>query len=77
VTHCSARCARGRLKSTPLAFLANPHLKNKIEAYLTAASTAEEPAELVAAGEQKPRDFQKEVHTWNPTLPMWRRSPKE
>jgi hypothetical protein len=23
------------------------------------------------------RDFQKEVHTWNPTLPMWRRSPKE
>lgn len=25
----------------------------------------------------KVRDFQKEVHTWNPTLPMWRRSPKE
>ncbi len=25
----------------------------------------------------KARDFQKEVHTWNPTLPMWRRSPKE
>jgi hypothetical protein len=25
----------------------------------------------------KVRDFQKEVHTWNPTLPIWRRSPKE
>jgi hypothetical protein len=25
----------------------------------------------------KVRDFQQEVHTWNPTLPMWRRSPKE
>ena len=23
------------------------------------------------------RDFQKEVHSWNPTLPIWRRSPKE
>ena len=23
------------------------------------------------------RDFQKEVHSWNPRLPMWRRSPKE
>jgi len=22
-------------------------------------------------------DFQKEVHTWNPTLPIWRRSSKE
>jgi hypothetical protein len=23
------------------------------------------------------RNFEKEVHTWNPTLPMWRRSNKE
>lgn len=23
------------------------------------------------------RDFHKEVHQWNPTLPIWRRSPKE
>jgi hypothetical protein len=23
------------------------------------------------------RDFQKDVHTWNPELPMWRRSNKE
>jgi len=30
----------------------------------------------VAVG-PKVRDFQKEVHSWNPTLPMWRRSPKE
>jgi hypothetical protein len=28
-------------------------------------------------GAAKPRDFQKDVHTWNPTLPMWTRSPKE
>jgi hypothetical protein len=23
------------------------------------------------------RDFQKEAHSWNPQLPIWRRSPKE
>lgn len=23
------------------------------------------------------RDFEKEVHTWNPAVPMWRRSNKE
>ena len=27
--------------------------------------------------ESGPRDFQKEVHSWNPQLPIWRRSPKE
>ena len=31
----------------------------------------------MAAVASKARDFQKEVHTWNPTLPIWRRSPKE
>ncbi|MGB8012260.1 MAG: hypothetical protein WCF68_11635 [Terriglobales bacterium] len=34
-----------------------------------ASDTAVEP--------KKVRNFEKEVHTWNPTLPMWRRSPKE
>lgn len=29
------------------------------------------------AGDNKARDFQKDVHSWNPQLPMWRRSPKE
>jgi hypothetical protein len=28
-------------------------------------------------GPNDPRNFEKEVHTWNPTLPMWRRSNKE
>jgi hypothetical protein len=39
-------------------------------------------AEILEAGEMagvgpKVRNFEREVHTWNPTLPMWRRSPKE
>jgi hypothetical protein len=38
-----------------------------------------EEGELVAAGahETGGRDFQKDVHSWNPQLPIWRRSPKE
>ena len=37
------------------------------------------PSEVVdaAAGSAKPRDFARDVHTWNPGLPMWTRSPKE
>ena len=27
--------------------------------------------------EGKVRDFEKDVHTWNPALPIWQRSPKE
>jgi hypothetical protein len=26
---------------------------------------------------QSGTDFQKDVHSWNPCVPMWRRSPKE
>ena len=35
--------------------------------------------ELATAGvrETGSRDFQKDVHNWNPQLPIWRRSPKE
>jgi len=33
-------------------------------------------AELVTSHAAK-RDFEKEVHSWNPQLPIWRRSPKE
>ncbi len=58
--------------------LQNRELQTKIEACL-GQSQPETPAELatVAAPEVRQRDFQKDVHTWNPELPMWRRSPKE
>jgi uncharacterized protein YfbU (UPF0304 family) len=32
---------------------------------------------LVAAAVRERRDFQKDVHNWNPQVPMWNRSPKE
>lgn len=59
-------------------FFADPELKAKIEAYIGGARPAEqEAAEVVNAPSAEPRNFQKDVHSWNPQLPMWRRSPKE
>jgi hypothetical protein len=76
---CPLCAGHGEVRSSRLVeFFSDPQLKSKIQAYLAGAAAAEEDtAELVAVGGSKPRDFQKDVHTWNPTLPMWRRSPKE
>lgn len=51
----------------------NQELRKRLDARIT--EILEDSA--VAYATPKARDFQKEVHTWNPTLPMWRRSPKE
>ena len=53
---------------------ANPDLRKRLEARI--AEIAEASGCVPAAAGQK-FDFEKEVHTWNPTLPIWRRSPKE
>jgi hypothetical protein len=65
-------------RSQLIEFFSHPDLKLKIDAYLTKIIPAtEEGAELVGVVDQEARNFQKDVHSWNPTLPMWRRSPKE
>jgi hypothetical protein len=50
----------------------NPELRKRLDARI---------AEILESGMAgvgpKVRNFEKEVHTWNPTLPMWQRSPKE
>jgi hypothetical protein len=38
---------------------------------------SEDTTEFVTVSVPKPLNFQKEVHRWNPEVPMWRRSPKE
>lgn len=63
-----------------LQLLRDQTLDSKIERGLSGnAEPAGEPAELstVAATSSEPRNFQKDVHCWNPQLPMWQRSPKE
>jgi hypothetical protein len=60
-----------------LAALKEPRLREQIEQYI--AKLLKSPVdELSTVGAtQAGRDFQKDVHTWNPCVPMWRRSPKE
>ena len=60
-----------------LAALKEPRIREQIENYLV--ELLESPVdELSPVGAtQSGRDFQKHVHSWNPCVPMWRRSPKE
>jgi hypothetical protein len=61
-----------------LAALNNPQIRMQVEKYV--AQLVNPPLEeLVNAAPGKPgeRNFQKDVHSWNPFVPMWRRSPKE
>ena len=62
-------------RSQLIEFFSDPELKNKVESYLSIVVPPE--PELVVAAPSPKRDFQKDVHTWNPQVPMWTRSPKE
>ncbi len=58
-----------------IGLLTDRNLREKIEKYL-AELLQTEPAG-VGARRPESRDFEKDVHTWNPQMPIWRRSPKE
>jgi hypothetical protein len=53
-------------------------IRRQIESYV-AELLQSPPCETVGvvAGPAQGRDFNKEVHNWNPNVPVWRRSPKE
>ncbi|MBI3474829.1 MAG: hypothetical protein HY010_03800 [Acidobacteria bacterium] len=53
--------------------VALPELRKRLDARI--AKILEE-AELTGVGAPV-RNFEREVHQWNPALPIWRRSPKE
>jgi hypothetical protein len=60
--------------------LSDRELKAKIDRYLAGVTgPGEEPKAMAAVGPavSHTRDFEKEVHDWNPQTPIWRRSPKE
>jgi hypothetical protein len=59
-----------------IGLLTDRNLREKIETYLAELVQPGEPAG-VGATQSPSRDFQKDVHSWNPQLPIWRRSPKE
>ena len=61
-----------------LAALHDPKIRQQVECYVT--ELLRSPlGELagVAAGQPQGQDFNKDVHKWNPNVPIWRRSPKE
>jgi hypothetical protein len=57
--------------------LKNPRLREQVELYI--GQLLKSPVEdLTTVGAAQPgRDFQKDVHSWNPCVGMWKRSPKE
>ena len=60
-----------------LSALKTPQIREQIERYL--AELLKSPIDDLASvgATQAGRDFQKDVHSWNPCVHMWRRSPKE
>ncbi len=61
-----------------LAALHDPKICRQIESYV-AELLRSNSGELASVSASKPesRDFNKDVHHWNPNVPVWRRSPKE
>jgi hypothetical protein len=76
---CPLCAGRGEVRRAELLELAEKRqIAPKIDACLVKNADPDEPSEppevVLATGD---RNFQKDVHSWNPQLPMWRRSPKE
>ena len=72
--NCPLCAGQGELTSTELASkLTTPELRKRLDVQIAEIL---ETVELTGAG-SRTRNFEKEVHEWNPQLPMWRRSPKE
>jgi len=61
-----------------LAALNDRKVRQQIENYV-AELLRSSSGELagVAASQPQSQDFNKDVHNWNPNVPIWRRSPKE
>jgi hypothetical protein len=65
-------------KPEVLTALRDPKIRQQVEGYvvgLLRSSSGELAA--VTVGQPNGRDFYKDVHNWNPNVPVWRRSPKE
>ena len=57
--------------------LKNPRLREQVEKYIAVLLNSPVEELSTVGATQVGHDFQKEVHSWNPCVPMWRRSPKE
>lgn len=62
-----------------LVALNDPKIRQQAENFVAGLLHAEtgERTEVTAVGRPQSQDFHKDVHQWNPNVPVWRRSPKE
>jgi hypothetical protein len=67
------------LRSEVVEQLTSGELKSRLDTLLVEVIPPEASVELATAAvrDAESRDFQKDVHSWNPQVSMWRRSPKE
>jgi hypothetical protein len=76
-TTCPLCCGLGRVpRQQLLSTLADPNLNQKVAQAVVELTKPREPA-AVSAGQPSPGNFERDVHSWNPAQPLWRRSPKE
>jgi hypothetical protein len=59
-----------------LGLINDSNLRSKLETCLAEHQTADPTAQPACAG-AKPGNFEKDVHSWQPDTPLWRRSSKE
>jgi hypothetical protein len=62
-------------RSDVVALLAENNLRDKLEKNMAEVTRLAEKDQ--AERRLQPGEFGREVHNWNPTLSLWRRSPKE
>lgn len=77
VLKCPLCQGHGEVRRSVLITLLTDHsLPEQAEKYLAELLEAEKN-EMAGVSAEADRGFQKEVHSWNPQMPIWRRSPKE
>lgn len=66
-------------KPEVVAALKDPKICRQVEKFVAELLHAGivELAEVAAGDRPQSQDFHKDVHQWNPNVPVWRRSPKE
>jgi len=74
---CPLCQGEGKFRASDIpALLSNPELRREIEGYLAESATLIPAGATIGKGPAD-RNFDKEVHHWNPQMPIWRRSNKE
>jgi hypothetical protein len=57
--------------------LRDPNIRRRVEEYVAGLLQPASGELAAVAGSPASVDFNKDVHKWNPNVPVWRRSPKE